>query len=384
MNRYRVAILGCGPRGTAISLAYAAHPRTEVVAVCDLRPGPLDRLGDLLRVSARSADLDEMIASVAPDIVVIATGTEFHHELALHVLGHGVHIDIEKPLTTDLRQADEILKLARKKRARVAVHHQGRVGSSMRAVVQALKEGRIGRIRHLLGSGKGYYGGYGLLNIGTHTLNAMLRLAGHCAEVSATLLTSRRPACPGDVILAPNGMGPIAGEDIVASLRFANGITGTLLHQRFPVVDATAHAIEILGTEGRLLWKNEEAHWLPQPHFVPDGEHDRWQRLSAEDLPGYDPNACSEAEFGYVDEYVRALDEGRDHECSGVEALHVMEIMMGIFASGATGRPVALPQRRRDHPLLRWRAQAGLPEPPPVSRNYPTWLLQEDRRIGKP
>ncbi|NLS77160.1 MAG: Gfo/Idh/MocA family oxidoreductase [Chloroflexi bacterium] len=383
MGNYRVAIVGCGPRGSAISLAYAAHPRTTVVAVCDLRRELRDRLGETLRLSYRYADLDEMISATKPDLVVIATGTEFHHELALRVLAHGVHIDIEKPLTTDLRRADEVLKLARKKRVRVAVHHQGRVCASMRAVARALREGRIGRVRHLIGSGKGYYGGYGLLNIGTHTLNAMLRLAGPCAEVSGTLLVDRRPARPEDVVLAPNGMGPIAGEDITASLRFANGITGTLLHQRFPVVDATAHAIEVLGTEGRLLWKNDEAHWLPQPHFVPDGEHDHWQRLSADDLPGYDPNACGEAEYAFADEYVRALDEGREHECSGAEGLHVMEIMMGIFESGAMGRPVALPQRKRDHPLLRWRAQAGLPEPPAVSRNYPSWLLQEDRRLGR-
>ena len=30
------------------------------------------------------------------------------------------------------------------------------------------------------GSGKGYYGGYGLMNIATHSLNAMLGVAGRC------------------------------------------------------------------------------------------------------------------------------------------------------------------------------------------------------------
>ena len=62
MGNYRVAIVGCGPRGSAISLAYAAHPRTTVVAVCDLRRELRDRLGDvpmlyLPEVFARSAGL---------------------------------------------------------------------------------------------------------------------------------------------------------------------------------------------------------------------------------------------------------------------------------------------------------------------------------------
>ena len=36
MRTYRVAILGCRARGTAAARAYHAHPRTEVVGLCDL------------------------------------------------------------------------------------------------------------------------------------------------------------------------------------------------------------------------------------------------------------------------------------------------------------------------------------------------------------
>ena len=48
----------------------------------------------------------------------------------------------------------------------------------MQAISRALREGRIGSLRHIVASGKGYYGGYGLMNIGTHLLNAILELAG--------------------------------------------------------------------------------------------------------------------------------------------------------------------------------------------------------------
>ena len=52
MKTYRVAILGCRGRGTAASRAYHAHPRTEVVALCDLVQERLDTLGDELGVAA--------------------------------------------------------------------------------------------------------------------------------------------------------------------------------------------------------------------------------------------------------------------------------------------------------------------------------------------
>ena len=100
MQQYRVAILGCRGRGTAAGRAYHQHPRTEVVALCDLVPERLAELGDELGVAARYDDLDRMIEVEAPDIVAIPTGTEFHSPLAMRVLEHGVHIDIEKPICT--------------------------------------------------------------------------------------------------------------------------------------------------------------------------------------------------------------------------------------------------------------------------------------------
>ena len=42
----------------------------------------------------------------------------------MRVLEHGVNIEVEKPLCIDLVQADEVLAKAKKKNARVAVHHQ--------------------------------------------------------------------------------------------------------------------------------------------------------------------------------------------------------------------------------------------------------------------
>ena len=45
----------------------------------------------------------------------------------------------------------------------VAVHHQGRVGAPMQALSRAFDAGKIGDLRYMYGSGKGYYGGYGLM-----------------------------------------------------------------------------------------------------------------------------------------------------------------------------------------------------------------------------
>ena len=135
----------------------------------------------------------------------------------------------------------------------MAVHHQGRSGGALQAVKAAIAEGRIGDLRYVQGSGKGYYGGYGLMNIATHSLNAMLGVVGPVQGVQAVALTDGRPITPEDVVPSPSGMGYIAGEHVTAALAFARGISGTLLQHRFPKVDSTAYMIEIYGTEGSAL-----------------------------------------------------------------------------------------------------------------------------------
>ena len=386
MKTYRVAMLGCRGRGTAAARAYHAHPRVEVVGLCDLIQERLDTLGGELGVAARFTDLDEMIQETQPELVAIPTATDLHHPLSMRVLEHGVNIEAEKPMCTDLAQADEVMAKAKEKGVRVAVHHQGRVGAAMQAVAQAYGEGRIGQLRYISSSGKGYYGGYDLMNIGVHTLNYLLKLGGRCRSLVANALTNGQPIGPQDVIPAPMGMGIVAGERITVTLQFDHDVTGTLLLHRLPEVDSMAHTVEWYGTEGRLLYnyKSGGAWWLPQAHFLPDREHGSWQRLEPLYPDHYDPNgAAGPDEAWFVDEWVRALDEGRDHECSGAEGRHTMEIMMGIFESAAYGRRVDLPQPQRDHPLMRWRREHGLGDPAPMPRSYRDWLVAEDQRLGR-
>ena len=385
MKTYRLAILGCRARGTTTAQAYDAHPRTEVVALCDLLRERLDILGDELGVKARFVDLDEMIEQTRPDIVAIPTGTEFHRDLALRVLGHGVHIDIEKPLCPNLEEADEVVAQAREKGVEIAVHHQGRVGPYIQAVYRAIQEGRIGKLLYMYTRDKGYYGGLGVMNVATHKINMMLKFAGHCRSVSAVALTDGHPITPEDVVTSPLGMGAIAGEYITATLHFDDNVTATLLQHRLPAIDINASMIEFYGTEGRLLYKsNDAAWWLPQPHYLPDGEHDAWQPLQPICPEHYDPQSPARVdEYCYVDEYVQALDENRVHECSGGEGLHVLEVMMGIFESAAYGKRVDLPQVDRRHPLLRWRLEHGLGAPGSVVRDKAEWLVDEDRRLER-
>ena len=203
------------------------------------------------------------------------------------------------------------------------------------------------------------------MNIGCHKINDMLKFAGHCRSIVAHAMTNGHIITPNDVLQAPAGMGTIAGEHIIAALQFDDDVTGTLLHDQFDPIDFTGSVMEFYGSKGRFFRHGEKASWLPQPHFVPGERLDRWENLAPTYPEHYDSKVNASADdYWFVDEYVRALDEGREHECSGFEARHVVEVMMGIFESAAYGIRVNLPQRNREHPLLRWRSESGLSDPP--------------------
>ena len=179
-------------------------PVTEVVALCDLMPELLATLGDELGVAARYDDLDRMIEAEAPDIVAIPTGTEFHYPLAMRVLEHGVHIDIEKPICTTLAEADAVLAKAEEERgASGRCITKGAAAAHCKRSKRRLPRAGSATCAMLQGSGKGYYGGYGLMNIATHSLNAMLGVAGPVRSVQAVALTDGRP-------ITPEGCGAVA------------------------------------------------------------------------------------------------------------------------------------------------------------------------------
>ena len=383
MKNYRVAILGCRSRGTSAAKAYFAHPRTEIVALCDLISERLEALGKIVNVSAHFTDLDEMIQQTKPDIVAIPTATEMHFPLCMRVLEHGVNIEVEKPLCVDLVQADAIIAKAHEKKSRVVVHHQRRVSPTIQAVANVLDEGKIGELRYIYACGKGYYAGYGLMNIGTHVINNMLRFGGHCRSVVTQATAGGRQLTLEDVIPSPAGMGTVVGEYTTSTLQFDGNVTGTLIQQRFSKVSSDAYVLELYGSEGRLFWSElKGSWWLPTPHFIPGGTHDRWEKLTPIIPQHFDKDKGADIDdYCLVDEYVNALDEDREHQCSGEEGRHVMEILMGIFESAIYGKRVELPQKNREHPLIKWRTDNGLGPPKEMPRDYGTWLNQETERL---
>ncbi len=94
--------------------------------------------------------VEEICNDVAIDGVFIATNNLSHYPLARQVMEAGKHVIVEKPLTTTLEHAEELLRLAEKKNLSLDVDHmmQHNVYNIMAA--RLIRRGSLGRIQNIV------------------------------------------------------------------------------------------------------------------------------------------------------------------------------------------------------------------------------------------
>jgi predicted dehydrogenase len=381
MSTYRMAVLGCGPRGRSQARAIQQHPRAELVALCDLDAQRLDILADELGVAARFGDFEQMIREQRPDVMHIPTASRFHAELAIAALQLGCHVDVEKPLTLTLDELDRLMAAQRASGKLLAPHHQAAVSPPATKLRELVQQGYIGVPQALRIRDKGYYGGYGIIHQGCHALALAITLLGPARSVSAHMVTAGHPTTVDEVYQGPYGYGLVAGQHLTCLFELANGVY--LLdeeHERLPVDSRTAR-FEVVGTEGALALDQPRSyvlHHSPNPHWKPgDGAWSVVPLSPAErTLAGYDytDEAQRSGDLWMVDEWVHALDGGRDVVVNAAVGANTMEMIHGAYASHAERRRIDLPQQSRTHPLQRWLEREHRPLPPPAPAGYAEWL----------
>ena len=395
MKTYRIAILGCGKRGLAQAQAIQLHPRAELVALCDLDSQRLSQLGDQTGVAARYDDFGQMIREQQPDIVNIPTASRFHAPLAQAVLELGCHVDVEKPMTVTLAELDQLMAVQRASGKHLAPHHQRALYPPTRKLRELVAQGFIGEPKTLRIRDKGYYGGYSVLQQGCHALAWAVSLFGPARAVSTHMLNDGHPTTVDEVFYGPVGYGLVCGENHTSVYEMGNGVFVTNEEHYRPIVDSRTLGFEVIGSEGALAvdraGDEEMVFHSKNPFLNPATSEWKPVPLSKEErtLAGFDyadPRVGQTADLWMVDEWVQALEEGRDLVINAEVGAATMEMIHGAFASHAEGRRIALPMADRAHPLQRWLEREGRPqpEPRPATERYQTWVtwaFEQSRRV---
>ena len=120
MKKLKVAVIGVGYLGQFHAEKYAQLAHAELVAVVDADGNEPKR--SLPGLGGRGlSDYHDILDAV--DAVSIVVPTNYHFEVAKAFLDRGVHVLLEKPITTTLAEADELIALARERHAVLQVGH---------------------------------------------------------------------------------------------------------------------------------------------------------------------------------------------------------------------------------------------------------------------
>jgi predicted dehydrogenase len=208
----RLAIIGLGRIFDLNKLAYLENPDVDVVALVDPSAERLAQRAADFPEARRLSSIEELAASgLEVDAAEVLVPIALHAEVAIALLRHGWHVNLQKPLCNDLAEAQAIVEAAREAERVVRVMENYLFYEPLVRLKEIVERGELGTISgyHLkmVASGRGGWDVPGdtyawqfdqaargrgtlLFDDGWHKLSTMLWLFGPVREVRAWVGTT--------------------------------------------------------------------------------------------------------------------------------------------------------------------------------------------------
>ena len=145
------ACIGVGGMGFGDLKQFISHPKVEVVAICDVDAERLKKASELVPEARTYADWRELLEEEGNKIesVNVAVPDHSHFSIAYTAIKKGKHVYCQKPMCHDVEEVRLLTEVAAKKRVITQLGTQHASSANDRAGVQLLKEGAIGKIKHV-------------------------------------------------------------------------------------------------------------------------------------------------------------------------------------------------------------------------------------------
>jgi predicted dehydrogenase len=210
----RVGVVGLGAFGRHHARHYALSPRASLVAVAD---PDIARAGAAAAEHGAEAFSDHRALIGKVDAVSVASPATFHYAVARDLIDAGIHVLVEKPITTDSAEGSDLVRRADAKGVILQVGHIERFSpafAEMRRRVATPR--RIAAVRRAAWTGRS--GDVDVvLDLMIHDIDLVLCLAGApVVSVAASGVATRSPGT----------------DEAEAWLTFANGVIATLSASR--------------------------------------------------------------------------------------------------------------------------------------------------------
>jgi predicted dehydrogenase len=344
---YRAGIIGCGSIASAHARGYQAVPGIELVAAADPVERARGKLQEQLDIPQTYADAGEMLRREHLDFVSICLWHPLHAEYTLLAAPRQPRaILCEKPMATCLAEADAMIAACEKSGVRLAIGHQRRFYRSWTRARELLAEGVIGT--PILVSAQT---GEGLLNCGTHVVDAIRYLLGDPESDWVFGAVERK---------TDRFERNVRSEDCCLGLiQFRSGpqalvecdLTGTSQVENYSI--RGSDGVLDVGQRGLRLLRGSGAGW----EVIETGCEDPW--------------VCQAREL-------LTWVEGRSgHRGEARQARATLEILMAIYQSSRGHEVVRMPLAVQENPLDRMVEEGKLPVEQPGAYDIRRFLSFE-------
>lgn len=206
----RTGVVGFGLAGRVFHTAVVqATPGLELAAV-------VQRSGDDAKKEYPEAhvarSVEEMLSDVGIQLVVIATPSYSHYELAKQCLHEQRHVVIDKPFTLTSNEAAELIRMARQRKLLLTAYQNRRWDGDFQTIRQVIASGDLGRLvtveshfdrfrpdpRRDVWRESGGPGGGLLFDLGPHLIDQAMALFGSPDSISASVRVERDAAVVDD------------------------------------------------------------------------------------------------------------------------------------------------------------------------------------------
>ncbi|HXG11784.1 MAG TPA: Gfo/Idh/MocA family oxidoreductase [Gemmataceae bacterium] len=146
----RVAVVGVRIRGSGLLRQFRQIPGVRVAALCDVDRQVLDEqvryLTEHKETVITYADVRKLLDDKSIDAVAIATPNHWHALLTVWACQAGKDVYVEKPVSHNVWEGRQAVRAARKYRRIVQTGTQNRSDVGLRAAVEYLRAGHLGRV----------------------------------------------------------------------------------------------------------------------------------------------------------------------------------------------------------------------------------------------
>lgn len=326
----KAGVIGVGSIGQNHARVFRSLPGAKLVGVVDANPQAAKRVGEFNNVPFYDS-LDKFIEAQSPDLVSVAVPTSLHFEVGSALIERGIHVLMEKPITSTLEQAEKLVELARKKGVVLAVGHIERFNPAVMELRRRLKEGVAGRIYKVFAQRLSPYPPR------IRDAGVVIDLASHDIDLMRYLIDEPITKVYGETLQSINS----DREDLFDGLlRFKSGAVGVLdVNWMTPT---KIRRLTVTGSRGFF-----ECNLLSQELFYYENESapSQWDTLSVLRgvtegnilgirLQRHEPLAAE------LNDFVTAVRESRRPLVTGEDGLETLRLALRFVQSGAEGQPI--------------------------------------------